>query len=264
MRALPRGVAIAALPAFLLVLVLAIAPRTGASAEGKIIVCLDPGHSLITGGASVEVKEGRGRNATTRTLTEPEINVDVARAVAADLRARFDANAVSVILTWGELDSLEDSRDWSWSDGPAADGRPAVEARGAFCEDNGARIVVSLHTNGINVPFNGTLTGYQGEDDLALAGPAHTMIYNELQHDHRGKKIRAFRNFGLDQGDWWLALGAPSSVVALFEPVVMTNEAEAQRLLDPIGEAPNGRRAQIAAIEAEAIAVYVAGVLAAP
>ena len=262
MHTASRGTAIAALSAFLLVLVLAIAPRTGASAEGEIVVCLDPGHSLITGGASVEVKEGRGRNATSTPLTEPEINVDVARAVSAQLLTRFDGQPVRVIMTWGENDGL--LRDWSWSDGPANDDKPDVIARGAFCELNGARIVVSLHTNGINVPFNGTLTGYQGEDDLALAGPAHTMIYNELQRDHRGKKIRAFRNFGLDQGDWWLALGAPNSVVALFEPVVMTNNAEAERLLPDIATAPTGRRAQIAAIEAEAIAVYVAGVLAAP
>jgi hypothetical protein len=90
------------------------------------------------------------------------------------------------------------------------------------------------------------------------------LIYNVLQRDHRGKKIRAFRNFGLDQGDWWLAIGAPNSVVALFEPVVMTNDAEAERLLPAIIDAPTGRRAQIAAIEAQAIAVYVEGLLAAP
>ena len=262
MRALPRGVAIAAFPVFLLILVLAIAPRTGASAEGEIVICLDPGHSLTTGGASVMVKEGRGRNATSTPLTEPEINVDVARAVAAKLLNRFDGQPVRVIMTWGENDGL--LRDWSWSDGPASDDKPDVIARGVFCETNLASIVVSLHTNGINVPFNGTLTGYQGDDDLALAGPAHTIIYNELQRDHRGKKIRAFRNFGLDQGDWWLALGAPNSVVALFEPVVMTNDAEAERLLPAIIDAPTGRRAQIAAIEAQAIAVYVEGLLAAP
>ena len=45
--------------------------------------------------------------------------------------------------------------------------------------------------------------------------------------------IRSYyvRNFGLDQADWWISLGAPSSAVAIFEPVVMTNDAEALRLL---------------------------------
>lgn len=251
---LPR-LALALFAALLLVAALAALPRTGASAEGEITVCLDPGHSLITGGASVMVKEGRGRNATYTSLTEPEINVDVARAVAAHLRTTFEGQPVRVILTWGESDTL--SRPWSALAGPAADHQPAVEARGAFCEANGATVVVSLHTNGINVPFNGTLTGYQGADDFALAGPAQTLIYDELRTDPDGKKIRAFRDFGLDQGDWWLALGAPNSAVAIFEPVVMTNDAEARRLLPDIASAPAGRRAQIAAIEARAIAAYL-------
>ena len=41
----------------------------------------------------------------------------------------------------------------------------------------------------------------------------------------------------------------------------MTNDAEAKRLLPTILGAPTGRRAQIAAIEADAIAVYVQSLL---
>jgi hypothetical protein len=41
----------------------------------------------------------------------------------------------------------------------------------------------------------------------------------------------------------------------------MTNDKEAARLLPSIAEAPNGRRAQIAAVEAEAIAAHLEGLL---
>jgi len=259
MNALPRRAIGAFAAALLLFAATVLPPISGASAEGDLVICLDPGHSQNAGGASVTITEGRGRNATTHTLEEWQINVDVALSVAADLRARFAADPVRVILTWGADDGL--SRTWDWDAGPALDGREDVVARGSFCEDNGASVVVSLHTNGINVPFNGTLTAYRDDNDLALAGPAHDLIYNELRLAPSGKKIGGFRNFGLDQADWWISLGAPSSAVAIFEPVVMTNDAEALRLLPTISEAPAGRRAQIAAIEAEAIAVYVRGLL---
>jgi N-acetylmuramoyl-L-alanine amidase len=231
-----------------------------ASAETSLVVCLDPGHSLLAGGAVVEVTEGRGRNAQTTTLTEAEINLDVALAVASELEARFAGEPVSVLLTWGRDDG-NTGRAWSATEGPASDDRTAVEARGAFCEANGATVVVSLHTNGANLPFNGTLTGYRDADDLELAAPAHDSIYAALANEPGGKRIGGFRDFGLDQGDWWISLGAPNSVVAIFEPVLMTNDKEAARLLPSITEAPAGRRAQIAAAEAAAIATYVEGLL---
>jgi N-acetylmuramoyl-L-alanine amidase len=231
-----------------------------ASAETSLVVCLDPGHSLLAGGAVVEVTEGRGRNAQTTTLTEAEINLDVALAVASELEARFAGEPVNVLLTWGRDDG-NTGRAWSATEGPASDDRAAVEARGAFCEANGATVVVSLHTNGANLPFNGTLTGYRDADDLELAAPAHDSIYAALANEPGGKRIGGFRDFGLDQGDWWISLGAPNSVVAIFEPVLMTNDKEAARLLPSITEAPAGRRAQIAAAEAAAIATYVEGLL---
>lgn len=230
------------------------------SAGHTVTVCLDPGHSTQAGGASVEITEGRGRNATTSTLYEYEINRDVALAVAANLEERF-ASQVTVILTWGEEDDL--TRSWDPLLGPDADDRPAVEARGAFCEDYGASVVASLHTNGANLPFNGTLTGYQDVADLVFADPAHTLIYETLRTDPGGKKVGGFRNFGLEQADWWIAVGVsdPAIAVALFEPVLMTNDAEAERLRPTITAAANGRRAQIAAVEADAIAAYVGALL---
>lgn len=245
----------------LLLLAAAALPAPTARSVDEIVICIDPGHSTLAGGASVDVKTGRGRSATVTTLTEAEVNVDVALAVAWQLRSRFSGDPVRVVLTWGEDDGL--TRGWDWADGPAADDRDAVIERGAFCEAQGGTIVVSLHTNAAGVPFNGTLTGYRDAGDLVLAELAHPMIFSALRITPEGKRIGKFRNFGLEQADWWISLGAPNSAVAVFEPVLMTERDEGKRLLPSIAESGQ-RRQQIADIEAAAIAAYVNSVWLAP
>ncbi len=192
----------------------------------------------------------------TATLDEWEINRDVALEVARRLRARYAGDPVAVVLTWGEVDGR--GRPWRALEGPASDERPAVLLRGWFCEQQGARLVVSLHTNGLadGEPLNGTLTGFHDEDDRALAEALHWPLLDAVRRSPEGRPLAGFVDFGLDPGRWWISLGAPRSAVAVVEPAFMTAPAEARRLLPSIAEG-GARRLQIAAAEAEAIAAYV-------
>jgi N-acetylmuramoyl-L-alanine amidase len=218
----------------------------------ELVVCLDPGHSPLAGGRHMDVWTADSM----ATLAEWEINRDVSLEVARRLRARYAGEAVEVVLTWGEVDSR--SRPWRALDGPASDERPAVLMRGWFCEQQGARLVVSLHTNGLNdgSSLNGTLTGFHDDDDRALADALHWPLLDAMRRSPDGWSIASFVDFGLDPGRWWISLGAPRSAVAVVEPVFMTAPAEAERLLPTIAEG-GARRMQIAAAEAEAIAAYV-------
>ena len=122
----------------------------------------------------------------------------------------------------------------------------------------GARLVVSLHTNGLvdGDGLNGTLTGFHDADDRALAEALHWPLLDAMRRAPAGWQISSFVDFGLDPGRWWISLGAPRSAVAVVEPVFMTAPAEAERLLPSIAEG-GARRLQIAAAEADAIAAYV-------
>lgn len=218
----------------------------------ELVICIDPGHSPLAGGRHMDVWTPDG----VATLAEWEINRDVSLEVARRLRARYAGEAIEVVLTWGEVDGR--SRPWRALDGPASDERPAVLMRGWFCEQQGARLVVSLHTNGLNdgSSLNGTLTGFHDDDDRALADALHWPLLDAMRRAPGGWPIAGFVDFGLDPGRWWISLGAPRSAVAVVEPVFMTAPAEAERLLPTIAEG-GARRLQIAAAEAEAIAAYV-------
>ena len=242
MRA-PRRVTFVAVEGALLILV-GLAVRTPAlEAEPEPAVCIDSGHNLDQPGAAVTVKIGRGRNAERFELREADINLDVTHEVRRILQDRD----VSVIMTWDGDPTLPGP------DAGSSDDRLGVTVRGKQCQDGGAGIVVSIHTNGADLPFNGTMTLYNDAADRVLAEFVHRPIYDALRFAPNGKCISGFRNFGLNQGEWWLSLGADQLAVVLLEPVDRTNDAEARLLFKSIAEAPGGRRAQIARTEAAAV-----------
>ncbi len=164
-----------------------ILPISTVPEKNELVVCIDPGHSPLAGGRYMELPSRI--NGQTLTLAEWEINRDVSLEVARQLRSRYDKQAVTIVLTWGEIDGR--SRPWSASEGPVSDERPAVMMRGWFCEQQGARLVVSLHTNGLidNEPLNGTLTGFHDEDDLALADTLHWLLLDMMRRTHSNKII---------------------------------------------------------------------------
>jgi hypothetical protein len=121
--------------------------------------------------------------------------------------------------------------------------------------------VFSLHTNGGDAGLNGTLTGFRDDDDRALAEVVHPRVLEALSRTPGGDRVTPFWDFGLDPGDWWISEGAAGLPAVILEPVFMTLDEEARRLVPTIAEAPDGRRAQIAAVEADAIATAVDGLL---
>ena len=235
-----------------------------AAARG-VTICIDVGHGLQEPNITVPVTVGSGPTTRTVMLTEVEINLDVATRVAALLRERYRTAdpPVTIVMTWGEIDGLD--RPWDPLIGPESDAEVVVQSRGAFCVAQRADVVVSMHTNA-GSRLNGTLTGYRDDNDRELAAVVHPMILEQLGADPSGTPLDGFVSFGLDPGDWWISEGAaaPDLPVVILEPVMMTIADEARRLLPTIEEQPAGRRAQIANIEAKAIAAYVDAYLLAP
>lgn len=233
-------------------------PPTRAAAKATLVapgvtICIDPGHSLSD--ASIEnTVTIDGREVT---VVEGELNLDIATEVVARLRERFAGSdpVVRVIMTWGELDGLY--RDWAALSGPLGDEEPLVQARGRWCVQQGAAAVFSLHINGGQPGANGTLTGFRDDDDRALADLVHGPILEALATGPGGGGVRPFLDYGIDPGDWWISEGADGIPAVILEPVMMTHDDEARRLAPSIAEAPAGRRAQIAQIEAEVIAGYI-------
>lgn len=223
-----------------------------------VTICIDPGHSLSDPSIENTVTFG-GREVT---IVEGELNLDIATEVVARLRERFAGSdpVVTVIMTWGELDGLY--RDWDALSGPLTDDEPRVQARGRWCVQQGAGAVFSLHINGGQFGANGTLTGFRDDDDRTLAGLVHGPVLEALATAPGGDRIRPFGDYGLDPGDWWISEGADGIPAVILEPVMMTHDDEARRLVPSIAEAPEGRRAQIAEIEAEVIAAYIERLLA--
>lgn len=237
-------------------------PETGRAAVAgpDPLMCIDPGHSLSTPGMAVTVStfdaDGRAREVE---LREVDVNIDVAREVVLRLRERFGDEAV--VMTWGEADNR--ARAWNALRGPDGDEKPDVMARGTFCVAQGARSIASLHTNWFDDEPNGTLTGYRDENDRALAEAIHARIRDAVAVTPAGRPVPDLIDYGLDQGDWFvtLALGDRDVPAVIIEPVMTSDPDEARRLLPSIAEAPSGRRAQIAAVEAEALGDWIASTL---
>lgn len=233
--------------------------HAAAAAEPGPLMCVDPGHSLTQPGmvVSVPVSEA-GRPVQEHELREVDINLDVAREVTRRLRARFGDQAI--VMTWGEADGR--SRSWDALRGPAGDEKPDVIARGAFCVAERARSVVSVHTNWFGDAPNGTFTGFRDENDRALAAAVHFTILDAMRVIADAPDD-PFIDYGLEQGEWQLTLGFGDRDVpaVILEPVLMSNPDEARRLVPTIAAAPDGRRAQIAAVEAAALGDWIASTL---
>jgi N-acetylmuramoyl-L-alanine amidase len=225
------------------------------------LVCIDPGHSLSKPSIVVTVPEvdERGRLRDSE-LREVDINLDIAREVARRLGERFGADAV--VMTWGETDNQP--RGWNALRGPLGDEKTDVMARGAFCTGRGARAIVSIHTNSFGDSPNGMLTGYRDANDRALALAVHAAIRDAVAVDPAGRPLRDFSDYGLDQGEWFLALGVDDRrdvPTVILEPVMMSDADEARRLLPTVAEAPRGRRAQIAGVAAQALGDWIESAL---
>lgn len=225
------------------------------------LICIDPGHSDSSPGMVVTVTTIDAAGVPhERRLREVDINLDVARDVARRLRARFGDDAV--VTTWGEADGR--ARAWNALLGPDGDERLDLMMRGAFCGRVGARALVSLHTNWFGDAPNGLYIGYRDEDDRALAEAMHPVLLAAMAIDATGAPLREFIDYGLDPGDWFVLLGLGDHAVpaVILEPVMMSNPEEARRLLPSIADAPDGRRAQIANVEALALGNWIASALA--
>ncbi|MDA0366655.1 MAG: N-acetylmuramoyl-L-alanine amidase [Chloroflexi bacterium] len=224
------------------------------------LICVDPGHSESAPGMIVTVTTvdavGAARE---RRLREVDINLDVARDVVRRLRARFGNDAV--VMTWGEADGR--GRAWEALRGPTGDDKLDLMMRGAFCVREGAQSVVSVHTNWFGDAPNGIYVGYRDAEDRVLAEAIHSVLFDAMAVDPAGEPVAGYIDYGLDPGDWFLMLGFGSRDVpaVILEPVMMSNADEARRLLPVIAEAPDGRRAQIARVEAQAIGDWIAATL---
>lgn len=234
--------------------------RAASGVASAPLICIDPGHSDSIPGMIVTVTTVDVAGvAHERRLREVDINLDVAREVARRLRVRFGDAAV--VMTWGEADGR--ARAWDALSGPTGDARLDLMMRGAFCARHGARSVASLHTNWYADEPNGLYIGYRDAEDRALAEAIHASLFAAMAVDPAGAPIGEYIDYGLDSGDWFLMLGFGNRDVpaVILEPVMMSNADEARRLLPTIADAPDGRRAQIARIEARALGDWIASTL---
>ena len=202
---------------------------TSGQAEDKPLhyktVCIDPGHGGDEWGA---IYQKRGRNGW--TLIEKEINLDV----ALDLRTKLVAAGAEVTMTRTDNDttvSLEDRVD--------------------KCNDSGADITVSLHTNSTRSPrWDGSLTlmSKNEDKDRPLAEAIHPIMYNGLNEGWEGR----FTDYGFNVDDWYVPKNTTMPAVIL-EPVFLSNPDEAEALREA-----GGRRGRIAEVEYEGILAYFA------
>jgi N-acetylmuramoyl-L-alanine amidase len=190
-------------------------------------VCIDPGHG---GGESGAVYQKRGRKGW--TLIEKDINLDV----ALNLRTRLIAAGASVVMT-----RVDDST-------------VSLGQRVETCNDSGADITVSLHTNGTRSRrWDGSMTLMNKDEDRSLAEAIHPIMYIGLQEDWDGR----FRDYGINVDEWFIPKNTTMPAVIL-EPVFLSNGDEAKALKPTIAEAPGGRRSQIAQVEYDGIVAYFA------
>lgn len=245
------------LVSLLSVSVVSLAPPARAAGEGTYRVCLDPGHEL-DGDVGAVATAAIGAHAI--QLREVDLNLDVAHAV----RRQLLAQRIAVVMTW-------DAADAGWpetgapdqppppivSDDPGPNDPLGLEARGRACVDAGAQVMFSVHHNGLSDQRNGLTTLFrdpgfgQRDNDRAVAEIVHDTMWVRLSP---GKASRGFINFGLFFDDWAVARGAVGIPTVIFEPVVMTNQTEAQRLVPTIAQAGLRRQhivdAEVAAVVA--------------
>ncbi len=226
-----------------------------ASAAGSFSVCLDPGHTL-DGEVGAVTTATIGRHAI--ELREVDLNLDVAHAV----RRELEALGIGVVMTWDgaqagwpETGAPDEPPPPFFSDEPGPNDPEGVEARGRLCVEAGTQVMYSVHHNALPGEGNGLTTLFrdpgsgQRDQDRAVAKVVHETMWEALSP---GKASRGFTDFGLFFANWGIARGAVGIPAVIFEPVVITDAEEAQRLVATIGQG-GLRRLQIVGAEVAAI-----------
>jgi N-acetylmuramoyl-L-alanine amidase len=194
------------------------APPSGAQGTlSGVKVCLDPGHGGTDPGA---VNDDFG-------LHESDINLDVSFALKELLE---DEDAEVVMTRTGDV--YLDNSD-----------------RYTFCNEQQATILVSVHTNSIDDDWHdGSMGLYVHEDDKALAGAIHEVMYLMLRDTLLEDYPYEFHDFGLVRFNSGVMLKSDMPA-AMMEPLFMSNAYEGAALVPTIsgGECPDlsCRRGQI-------------------
>lgn len=197
------------------------------------VICLDPGHGGSDPGAVNEAYN----------LEEKEINLDVAYAVKALLEAD---GADEVVMTRTGDDSKSNSDRYT------------------FANEQGADILVSIHTNSVLKnpdTVDGSMGLYFHEDDKFLAQAIYDVMYSYLQ-SKAPDDVLTFTDWGLRKFASGVLLKSDMPA-AMMEPLCMSHPAEAERLVAKITACGNPedalcRRAQIAQAIHDGILNYFA------
>ncbi|MFQ5804489.1 MAG: N-acetylmuramoyl-L-alanine amidase [Candidatus Methylomirabilales bacterium] len=175
-------------------------------------ICVDAGHG------------GSDPGAVNGDLQEEEINLDVARY----LEQQWSERGATVIMTRTSSDQTLSSRD-----------------RYTKCNEAGADILVSVHTNSFSDPtIDGLLLFYFQNEDRVLAQALHESMWAALQPT--APEPTTFTDFGTEKNALGVLLksGMASATV---EPVMMSDSGEASRLATAIADCTEGcRRLEIA------------------
>jgi N-acetylmuramoyl-L-alanine amidase len=199
------------------------AAGAGATSQEAIAVCLDPGHGGQEFGA-IYTKGGRSGF----TLVEKEINLDV----ALHLRDRLETAGFGVVMTRQSDESV------------------SLEERVKICNDSGADIAVSIHTNSTySARWDGSMTLMNKDLDRPLAETVQPIMYDGLKENWDGR----FTDYGIKVDDWFFPKNTNMPAVIL-EPVFMSNPDEAAALRATVDA--GGRRALIVQVEYEGIVSY--------
>jgi len=199
---------------------------------GKTI-CLDPGHGGTEPGAI------NADNADF-VLVEKDINLYVAG------RLRDELSSVGAIVNMTRDPGVDDATAQNYRDATLS-----TNDRYTWCNNSGADIAVSIHTNSFSSPEpNYTLIIYFHRDDKALANAVIGPVGNLLTEGQRTAEPRIKK----DAFGFVLKTEMPAITV---EPVFMSNTEEALRLADcSNGVCP--RRDQIAKALFDGIVAYFA------
>jgi len=170
------------------------------------LICIDPGHGGSDPGATNPAFD----------LEEADINLDVSYG----LKSLLEANGAAVVLTRTD-DSYKDNED-----------------RYVFCNQAGATLLVSIHTNSVTDPtWDGSMALYfhPDEEDQVLAQAVYEIMYPSLKET--APDSESFDSFGLD----WFASGVllkSDMPGTMLEPVFMSHPGEAALLVQPIYTLP--------------------------
>ncbi|MBD3202900.1 hypothetical protein GF327_01290 [Candidatus Woesearchaeota archaeon] len=183
-----------------------------ADLTGKII-CLDPGHG------------GTDPGAVNGDLLEKDINLDISFLLKDMLLVRNSQVVMTRTTTYESLGNSD---------------------RAYICNDAGADLLISIHTNSVEDPnYDGTYMYWFKKEDRALASVMQPIMYNELG-DYEGQPVTYygipdFIDFGTDRFASGTLMRSDMPAV-ITEPVFMSNPTEAQWL----SSAGSERRTQIA------------------